>query len=298
MTRLLSILFLFPVAALAQSLTLLLPVSPGGVVHRYSNELIPAIENATGRNVIVEFKPGAAGLVGAKSLAERTDLTIMIGAAQSWPDTDFSQSRDLRPVLYLGTSPGIIVARMDHPYTTFKEYLEWTKTNKSSYGVVGSSANVPLLKQLVTQLGGKNVVEVAYKTGPQVLADVAGRHVDVGASVVDGAINLVESGRVRPLAVFAFERSRLLPHIPTLREQGFKVNNDERYFNNFFLFVNRNTSEDFVVELQNKLDAYLASPTGLDIIRRLDLQFGRRNPRAAERFLRNLTTPKKTLINQ
>jgi len=283
------LIFLFTTCVNAQITTLVLPVSPGGVVQRYADELIPGLSTAAGTTVVIEYKPGANGLIGAKYLASKstTNITLMIGAAHSWKDSDFSQLHNLKPIAFLGTAPGVIITLPGRPYRNYKEFLEYSKNNKTSCAIIGDAANAPFFRE-VSKKYKSYPVEVPYKSGSQVVADVIGGHVDIGVTVIDSIVPLIEQGRLVPLAVLSKKRSVFLPDVPTVDEIGISVNDESKYYNNFFLWVNKDADPKKVEEFRKKLFVYLGSEDANAIMKKMDIQYGNRNFYDAEKILKNI----------
>lgn len=280
-----TLLLLIGVSCHAEIVPLILPVSPGGLVHRYANELQPGLSAALGATIVQEFKPGGDGQVGAKYLAEKTGIALMIGSAHAW--TDFSQLHDLIPIAFLGTSPAIIIARPNEHFQNYKEFLEYSKTHATSYGIIPSSANVQLFRNLHAKVKS-TTAEIPYKAGSQVIADVLGGHVDVGVTALDAVIPLINQGKLIALAVVSAYGSDLLPDVPTLIRLGLATKNEAKYYNNIFLWVNKSADPVRVEKFKQKLFKFLQSTEADDIRQKLDFQYGSKDFRDAYNILMSI----------
>ena len=283
------LLFLSTVSFSADKTMLVVPASPGGLIHRLSEGLTPLLEEAIGNPVYLEFKPGASGQVGAKFVSERPgpEITLLFGAAQRWTNTDFNQLNDLVPIAFIGVAPGIVVARPDAPFKTYKEFMEWSKTHPTAYGVPSSSAHPPLFREIHAKYGGQ-ITEVFYKAGNAVMADVVGGHLPVGVTAVDGAMSFINDKRLIPLAVFSEGRSNLLPNVPTLLEQGLVTPNPNRYYNNLFLWANKSADPKVLEDFRAKFLKALASPEAKRFYLKADIQLGNKEPKNAVAILRSI----------
>lgn len=288
-------LFVLGFAAHAQDqLQLVLPVSPGGLVHRIAEEYSPVIAKVTGIPVVEVFKPGVQGKVGAKYVSSQPgpDLVLMIGATQAWSDpqdADLAWSKDLEPIACLGVAAAAVVALPDAPFNTYKEFLEFSKTHPTAYGVPGASAHPPLFRQIHAKYGGQNITEVFYKTGNEVAVNVVGGHLPVGVVAVDGAIGLIREGKLKPLAVFGTGRSRLLPDVPTLEEQGLVVKHANRYYNNLFLWANKSADPRELSNFKVSFFKWMNSPEAKATEIKLDLLGATRNDVQTKKLMKSLT---------
>lgn len=278
MKKLLSILIFAMSCAVvhAGSTDLILPVGPGGLLHKYAIELQPILSKITGAVVVLDFKPGARGLVGAKALASsRSKNVLMLGVPQKWDDISegaMSQITDITPVAFMGTAPGVIVARPNTAYSNMVEFLVYNTSKKISYGLPAGSTNAPLLRRIMIPYDS---VEVPYKSGGPAIIDVAGGYVDLGVTVTDVALSYIQAGRLTALAVFGPERSNLLPNVTTLREQGIETASDLKSYNNIFLWAGRDVDQELVAHIQKELTAYMRSNEGREMLARIDIKFGK-----------------------
>lgn len=274
---LLIILLLSSSAAFAKTVTLLIHSSVGGMSYRYAQELQPVIAKALNATVAIESKPGGDGYVAARSLVEQkgTNLTILLGTPRSWPELTPSVdlSTDLIPVVYLGYTPGVIVARPDR-FTTLDTALN---SPTLTYGISAASPSVPLMKQLVNQ-HTRTGVEAKYKSGSAALTDVLGGHVDLAVTTPDAVAPHITSGRLVALAVLGTSRSALLPDAKTLGELGYGTNVDSKYYNNFFLWCNKQADHRTVTVLTKAIQAHMISTASTGMKTRLDIFYTPKNP--------------------
>lgn len=251
---------------------LVLPTAPGGVIHRYGMALQKSLSDALEDNVTLEFKAGAQGLVGAKFLQEQEEFTLLLGAGQKWKDAPINQLDDLKPLFFMGTIPGAVVCKSDKPYRTLVDVVNAGKTKQINYGIPGSSANLKLFSN-ISERTGTQWVQVPYKNGNQALTDAIGGHIEFAATVVDSVAPHVKAGTVTPLAIFAPKRSNVLPSVPTTVELGLSKAEDEIYYNNIFLWVNKNADPQKVERFTKRFKQYLNTEEGVKMMQNLDIQF-------------------------
>jgi|688.fasta_scaffold51509_7 tripartite-type tricarboxylate transporter receptor subunit TctC len=284
---LLSLIFFSSICFAKQPTVLILPVGPGGLVHKYVLEMQPFFNEFFG-NIIIDFKPGAEGSIGASALAEnKTEkITLMMGPVQNWPTNPL---RDLTPVAYMGTIPGVIFTNSKSNYRSFKEVLEKSQTDVISYGFPGTSNNGKLIRSIVdTHTKSRNFIEVPYKSGTAVTNDVIGNHIVLGVSIPNNIYQHVKSNTLIPLVTFGPSRSRYLPDIPTLSELNLSVEREYRFYNNVFLFANKNANKQELHKLRVALKQYFESEASINVRKTMDIHFGTHSILSPEKLINDI----------
>ena len=280
----------------AETTTLILPVAVGGLVNKYAQLLQPVLTEALDSLVVLEFKPGAQGLIGARALADsKTDkLVLMMGPAQtinSWSEFKTQKivniTTDITPVAFLGTIPGVIVTN-SNKFVNFKELVEHSKIKPVSYGIVSNSANIMLFRNMAKNYSSmENMQEIPYKSTSGITVDTLSGLLDFGVTGTYSMINqYVDNKKLYPLAVFSEQRSRYLPNVPTLQEMGLSSASEFKYYNNIFLWANKNADPEEVKKLRRYLKEYFKRKESESIYSEMDLQFGRKNVDTPEIYLK------------
>jgi tripartite-type tricarboxylate transporter receptor subunit TctC len=276
-TIILIILLLLPPASFAKTVTLLIHSSVGGMSYRYAQELQPVISTALNATVVIESKPGGDGYIAARSLVEQqgSNITILLGTPRTWPELvpGVDLSTDLIPVAYLGYTPGVIVSRPDR-YGTLDSALA---NPNVTYGISAASPSGPLMKQLIGRYT-RTGVEAKYKSGSAALTDVLGGHVDLAVTTPDAVAPYVASGHLVALAILGTSRSALLPSANTLGELGYSTNVDSKYYNNFFLWCNKQVDRRTITALTRSIQAYMLGTASTSMKARLDISYTPKNP--------------------
>lgn len=210
---------------------LVVPAGPGGLLSRIALAIQEPLSRELNDTVIVEHKPGAQGLIGYNHMSSLTGRAFMISAPQTW----MTDAKEFYAVHYFGTITGIVVAKSNSKFKTMADAVQ----GHASYGVPGNSANVGLFREISVKYADSKMVEVPFKSGPEIITNVLGGHVDIGVTTVDGALPFIQEGKLIALGIFAYQQSDLLKGVKTLKEQGYKIDNEEKYFNNIFLYSNR-----------------------------------------------------------
>lgn len=291
--------FFLSVAKAKDNVELIIASSPGGSVHRYALHIQPALEAALGKNVILTFKPGGNGLIAAKGLhtSPKDKLTLLIGNLNSpevWRENFKNQKiidvqSDITPVAFLGTIPSIIYSKPNENYSNFRRALEFGKKEKLSMAIAMNTPNFKLMEDLLNKYKQEeNLTLVPFRTGSQGLLGVLGGHVSLGVTVIDVLIPEFEKGSIVPLALVYESRLKSLPNIPTLWELGLSIENEDRYYNNFFLWANVDKNNEEVNKVRNVLSEFLNGSQSEKFLSSMFVQFGQNSVRTPEKYLNKI----------
>jgi tripartite-type tricarboxylate transporter receptor subunit TctC len=253
----------------AQSVPLIIQTAPGGLNHKYALELESVLSQIVSGPIVIEFKPGGQGLVGAQALAQNknTSLTLMLGAAQQEFAVD--QLKDIMPVLDLGVAPTVLIARTSLGITSLSQLVK--SSGNYTVGIPNGAAQLYWVREFSKNYKNLNLTEVPYKSGAAVLTDVAGGHVDIGIASAIGAAPLIQDGKIIVLATLSTKRSTLLPASATPREQGVRYQNDIVGFSHMFVWANPGASAESVRQLKTGFYTWANSTEGQDTLKRIDL---------------------------
>jgi tripartite-type tricarboxylate transporter receptor subunit TctC len=185
----------------------------------------------TQKPFVVDNKPGASGSIGwdlaAKGPADGSVLTITSSALAINPAimkrVPFDALKDLSGVAGLAQSPLILVAHSQFPVQSARDLkaLLLRDPAKATFAA-GDSAGMLAATQLLSAIGAKAPI-VNYKgTGPA-MTDVAGGHVTLSVTSIASVLPFLKGGQAKALGLLSASRSKALPEVPTLVEQGIDV---------------------------------------------------------------------------
>lgn len=289
---------LFSVAHAKESVELIIASSPGGSVHRYALHIQPALEKALGKNVVINFKPGGNGLIAARELynSPKDKLTFLIGnlnLPEVWKENTKQEivdvRKDIHPFLFLGTIPSMIFSKPTDNFNNFKQAIEYSKKEIVSIAGAANSPNNRLLQQIVSKHNLKdNITLVPFRTGSQALLGVLGGHVTMGVTVLDVLMPEIESGNIKPLAIVYEKRIKNFPNVMTLKEMGISDDSEQKYYNNFFLWVNDNRNEEEINRVRKELFEFLKGDSSEKFLNSLYVQFGSNSIIEPEKYLNKI----------
>ncbi len=213
-------------------LVLVIPYPPGGPTDAMGRTLASRMSELLGQTVVVENRAGANGNIGAEAVAraQPDGHTLMFGTsgplainASLYQKLGYDPVTSYAPVIQVGYLPNILVV---HPSVQARNVPELVQTARAhpqslSYASSGSGASSHLAGVLFNQMAGTELLHIPYKgTGPA-LNDLLGGQVSMSFTDVLTALPHVQSGKLRALGVTTATRSRVLPDLPTIAEQGY-----------------------------------------------------------------------------
>src|SRR5215813_2011809 len=207
------------------------PFTPGTTADSLARLMQPHLSQRWGVPVVVENKPGAAGLIGIDAVAKAnpdgytflfTSTAFGTIAAMN-PKLPYDPDKSFAPVMLLGTSPLSLVVPNNFPARTVKDFVDQAKQRPGelNYASAGTGSVFHLSMELLQREAGTKMVHIPYKGTQGVINDLISGHVQATMMVFQTAMPLVQSGRARMLAVMSERRSHALPDVPTIVEAGY-----------------------------------------------------------------------------
>ncbi len=214
----------------SRPIRLVYPYPPGGGGDIVSRLMAEKARDLLGQPLLVENRPGAAGLVGAELVtrAPKDGHTLLVTAAalsiapSVYRRITFDPQKDLAPVALLTRLPLIVLTNPESPYRTFADLVAAARRDgdRITYGSFGIGSPPHLVGERINQELGLSMTHVPFTGGVVALPQMLRGEISVG--LFDGMSMLphVQAGRLRALAVTAAARTPQLPEVPTLRECG------------------------------------------------------------------------------
>ena len=238
----LAALALFSSTALAQAwpakpITIVSPYPAGGITDLLCRIVGEELAKVFGQPVLVENRLGAGGAIAMQVAAKAAPdgyTLVMGGSAVSTIVPAFNRNisydpvKDFEPVAYVAGLPIILVAHPSIPATNLKEFVVYAKANsgKLNCGHHGVGTGTHLACVQFARNLGVQITDIPYKGAPQVNADLLTNRVQFYFGTLPTEINYVRAGQLRTYGVASAERVPPAPDIPTLAEQGMRLNLD------------------------------------------------------------------------
>ena len=184
-----------------------------------------------GVRVIVENVPGATGSIGMTKVANAEPDGYVIGMGTSSTLALIAQNltplrnEQFAPIARVTIDPLVLLVPSNGPATTLESFIGHLKKNpgKVSIGTPGSNNLNHIFAVMTGRAAGVEVIAVPYTGGSKVIADLAGKQIDAAVLKPSESKALIDGGLVKPIAVFANERLKALPDVPTFKEKGFDI---------------------------------------------------------------------------
>lgn len=197
------------------------PFPPGGGTDVLARLIGQRISDNWGQQMVIENRPGAAGLVGASMVASSPadGYTLLITALGGINEKNIGE---FQPVVNISTPPSVLVAHPDVPAKTMKEFLALIRSNpgKLNFGSSGMGSLSHLSAELLKSMAKLDVVHVPYKGMGQVVSELLGNQVQFAVAPLAAVHSHIQSGKLRPLAVTSAARFPAAPDVPTIAESG------------------------------------------------------------------------------
>jgi tripartite-type tricarboxylate transporter receptor subunit TctC len=248
---------------------MIVPFAPGGASDFAARMIQPGLSQLLGQQIVVDNRPGAAGIIGTEVAARAAPdgYTIFLGNIGTnsinpnvYSNMRIKPDKDFTPVSLCAETPSILITRNSFPANNVKEMIDYVKANPGqiTFASPGSSTLNRLEMEVFRREAGLDMVHVPYKggAGPAV-TDVLGGHVDLMFTTMASAMQFVKDKQVKALAVTSQERLSELPDTPTMFELGWKNSVTTSWQG---VFVPTGTPRPIVDKLHGAIVKVLAEP--------------------------------------
>jgi tripartite-type tricarboxylate transporter receptor subunit TctC len=255
---------------------------PGGATDTMARQILVELKDALGQPVVVENRPGANGYLAWNHVAASApdgytlllaeNALAMTQALHRKAAGSFDPLTQYDAIAAVASSPMVLVVANNVKANTVQELIAEAKAGpqKMNYASAGMGSVTHLVFEVFREGVGIDAVHVPYKGGGQAVADVIAGHIPVTFSSTQVAKGLVESGRIKALAVTSTARSPALPNVPTLKEAGVShADVDLRFW--YGVFGPRGIPEAAKAKLDKAVSTVLADPKVRERLARLDI---------------------------
>ena len=252
----------------ARPIRFIAPFPPGGGVDIVARALGEKLSPRLGQPILVENKPGAGTTIGTEAAAKSASdgYTLLIGPIGSqaivhhmYPKRGFDIRRDFAPVSRIGYGLIVFVVPQSSRAGTVRDFVALAKASPGKYTFAssGTGALIHLTGEMFKQAAGIDITHVPYKGTTQILPDLLDGRVDMALDSLPAYIPHLKSGRLRALAVASRERSKLMPELPTMAEEGVR---GVVSATDYALYAPAGTPKDVVARLNRDVNAVLELP--------------------------------------
>lgn len=242
--------------------------APGGGVDRAARILAEHLGARTGRNVVVENRPGAGTRLAGDYVAKAAPdgNTLLFTTGESTVDLAFDAHaspnvlRDFVPVTRVAVCPMLLVVRASSPFRSVADVVAraHAEPGKLNYSTAGVKTTMHLVGEIFKRESRADVVHIPYKGSVPALTALIGGDVDMTFVSLASALPYLDSGQLRAIAVADTRRSTLLPAVPTFAEAGLSGVVSIIWYG---MLAPAGTPADVVERLAREVDAVSASPS-------------------------------------
>ena len=255
---------------------------PGGATDTMTRQITQELGEALGQSVVIENKPGAGGYVAWNHVAtsEPDGYTLLmaenaIGISQALykKTQSFDPVKQYDAIATVATSPLVLAVANNVKANSVAELIAYSRTvpEKINYASAGIGSVSHLTFEVIKAGTGMEAVHVPYKGGGPAMNDVIAGHVALNMAAIQVAKGLVESGKIKGLAVTSAERSPVLPNVPTMKEAGVKTADvDLRFW--FGIFGPKGIPDAVKAKLEKAVATTLADPRVRERLAKLDIE--------------------------
>jgi tripartite-type tricarboxylate transporter receptor subunit TctC len=252
----------------AKPIRLVVGFAPGGAADFVARALSEPLSRGLGQPIIVDNKPGAGSSIAAEHVARSAPdgYTVLIASPSSilvnpliMPKLGYQSFRDLAPVGRVTTSPLVVAVSPALGIGTLGELIEHAKKNpgKLNFATSGNGSAPHLAAVLFRRLAGVEMVHVPYKGGGPAVQSVLAGDTQLSFATPPSVLPLVQSGRLKALAVTSRERTALVPGVPGMAEAGLPAYEIAFWYG---FFVPAGTAGDVIKRLFDATSVALQSP--------------------------------------
>jgi tripartite-type tricarboxylate transporter receptor subunit TctC len=184
-----------------------------------------------GQQIVIENVGGAGGMTGANRVAKAAPdgYQFVLGsvgthAQNQWlyKHPAYDAVKDFEPVIFVGSTPLVLLTRKDFPATGLREFIAYAKAHlgELKYGSAGAGSAMHLGCVLFNAAAGIEAIHIPYRGGGPALQDLIAQRVDYNCQIITSAAPVVTNQQVKAPALLGETRAPLLPDLATAGEQG------------------------------------------------------------------------------
>jgi tripartite-type tricarboxylate transporter receptor subunit TctC len=205
----------------------------GGPLDQHARLLSDRLQAVLGQPVLIDYKAGAGGTVGAQEVMKAApdghtlmlaNTGVMVINPALYSKLPYATLRDFVPVARTAMQPLALLVNPKVPVNNLREFMDYARARPGqvNYGSAGNGGISHLVPEMFKNATGLFMVHIPYRGSAPAFTDLMGGQVQFMAESIPQAAAYHKQGKVRALAVTSRERNPALPDIPTVIESGLK----------------------------------------------------------------------------
>ncbi len=252
----------------AKPIRMIIPLAAGSAVDNAARVLTQKMSETLGQPIVVENVPGSSGLIGAERVARAAPDGYTLGGFNDsvltmiphiYPKMPWNALTDFAPLSLVATIEWGMVVKADSPMKTAADFIRSARDNpgKINYSSGGNGSPQHIAMALLASKANLQMLHVPYKGATPAAVAVASGEVDAAMQGLGTVTSLIQSGKLKLLAVSTSNRMSQYPSVPTVNESGLPG----YFFNSWFAMVlPANTPKDIVDRLHGDMTRALSDP--------------------------------------
>jgi tripartite-type tricarboxylate transporter receptor subunit TctC len=203
----------------------------GGPLDAHIRLLTDRLQKSLGQTIVIDYKAGAGGSVGAQFVAQSpadgytlllANTGTMVINPAVYSQLPYNTLRDFQAIARTAQQPLALIVNNDVPAKTLKEFIDYAKRNpgKINYGSAGNGGISHLVPEMLKQETNVFLVHIPYRGSAPAFMDLMAGQVQFMAESIPQAASYAKQGKLRALAVTSAQRNPALPDVPTVLETG------------------------------------------------------------------------------
>ncbi|VTU37411.1 Argininosuccinate lyase [Variovorax sp. PBS-H4] len=216
---------------------MVVPYAPGGGTDTAARIVALKLSQTLGQPVVVDNRPGAAGMLGTDVVAKApgdgytillTNGSPIVLSPLLYSKMAYDPRRDFAAVARVSQAPMVLLVNSSVPANNLQEFVAWAKQSAQplSYASFGAGSESHLAGAYFNKLVTLSMEHIAYKGSAPAMQGLASGQVTAMFTDPGSAKGMIKAGRVKALAAGGTRRSRSLPDVPTFAELGMPAMND------------------------------------------------------------------------
>ncbi len=205
----------------------------GGPLDQHARLLSDRLQSVLGQPVLIDYKAGAGGTVGAQEVMKApadgytlmlANTGVMVINPALYTKLPYQTTRDFTPIARTAMQPLALLVNTRLPVNSLKEFMDYARTRPGqlNYGSAGNGGISHLVPEMFKSATGLFMVHIPYRGSAPAFTDLMGGQVQFMAESIPQAAAYHKQGKVKALAVTSRERNPALPDTPTAIESGLR----------------------------------------------------------------------------
>ena len=252
----------------SKPITLVNAFPPGGATDIVARQIAAKLSQRFGQQVVVDNRAGAAGTIGAASVAraEPDGYTMLFAVAANLAVAPavlkavaYDPVKSFAPVVEIARGPYVLMVHPSVPAQDLAELVAYARQNpgRLNYGTPGQGSVHHLATEMLKQATGIDIVHVPYKGGAPMYTAIMSGEVQILLDGMPAPLPHVSAGRVRALGVTGDKRLGALPDVRSFAEQDVKGVDAQFWWG---IVVPAGTPRPIIARLNAEITRALADP--------------------------------------